>query len=466
MESTDNLFDQLKQTNDKGNIYWSARNLSKALEYSDYRNFEKVIAKAKEDCVRRGYNADDHFVDSTEMVTIGSGAQRKLRNIELSYKACYFIVRNADQTKASVENSLSYFIENQINRIEDSSEKHLRKLSLQDELSEFLMYTTPQGDVKVEAILSEETIWLTQEQMSRLFGVQTPAISKHLKGIFETMELEEEAVVSILETTAQDHKKYKVKYYNLDAIISVGYRVNSARATQFRIWATQILKEFIIRGFVMDDYRLKNGRYFGKDYFQELLERVRSIRASERRIYQKITDIFAECSLDYDTNSKTAHDFYAEVQNKFHYAITGQTAPEIIYKCADAEKEFMGLRTWKNAPEGRVLKSDVTVAKNYLRQDEIQRLERAISGYFDYIERLIEKRTSFTMMEFALSVSKFLEFNEYEILTGKGNISRRQAENKAIGEYQIFNKRQNIESDFDRIIKKLEEKNKQKNNNR
>lgn len=345
------------------------------------------------------------------------------------------------------------------------SNKHpetvVRRLSPQDEMSAFLLYTTPQGDVKVEAVLSDETIWLTQEHMSQLFGVQIPAISKHLKNIFESHELEEDSVVSILETTAQDNKVYKVKYYNLDVAISVGYRVNSLRATQFRIWATNTLKEFIIKGFVIDDYRMKNGRYFGKDYFEELLERIRSIRASERRIYQKITDIFAECSINYDKYSDTAHTFYAEVQNKFHYAISGQTASEIIYHNANAEKEFMGLQTWKHAPKGRVLKSDVTIAKNYLTQEKIHELEQTISSYFDYIERLIKRRTAFTMEEFAESVIKFLEFNEFKILKDKGSISRQQADTKAIKEYEIFNKRQHIESDFDRIIKKLEQEKKE-----
>ena len=283
-------------------------------------------------------------------------------------------------------------------------------------------------------------------------------ISKHLKNIFEDGELQEDRSISILETHLPDGRVYNVKYYNLDAIISVGYRVNSSRATQFRIWATNTLKEYIIKGFVMDDYRLKNGRYFGKDYFEELLERVRSIRAGERRIYQKITDIFAECSSDYDPKSEIAHQFYAEVQNKFHYAITGHTAPEIIHMNANADKEFMGLTTWKNAPKGRVLLSDVTVAKNYLKQDEIQHLERIINSYFDYIELQIKRRNSFTMDDFSKSVIKFLEFNDFDILPDKGHISKKQADNKAKKEYESFNKRQQIESDFDRIIKKIENK--------
>jgi hypothetical protein len=285
--------------------------------------------------------------------------------------------------------------------------------------------------------------------------VNVPAISKHLKNIFDNGELVENSVVSILETTAEDGKNYQVMYFNLDAIISVGYRVNSAQATRFRIWATNTLKEYIIKGFIMDDERLKNGRYFGKDYFRELLERVRSIRASERRIYQQITDIFAECSIDYDPKSDITNMFYATVQNKFHFAINGQTAAEIIYKNADAGKEFMGLNTWKNAPQGRILKSDTTVAKNYLSEQEIKSLERTIGAFFDYIERIIENRNTFTMEQFALSVNKFLEFNEYKVLEGKGSISAKQAEEKAFAEYDVFNKTQKIESDFDKAVKAL-----------
>jgi hypothetical protein len=332
------------------------------------------------------------------------------------------------------------------------------KLSIKDELTDFLLYTSPKGDVKVEVLLNKETVWLTQKAIAQLFGVNIPAISKHLKNIFKNGELDENSVVSILETTADDGKNYQVMYFNLDSIISVGYRVNSAQATRFRIWATNTLKEYIIKGFIIDDDRLKNGRYFGKDYFRELLERVRSIRASERRIYQQITDIFAECSIDYDPKSEITKDFYASVQNKFHFAINGQTAAETIYKTTDAEKEFMGLSTWKNAPEGRILKSDTIVAKNYLSEQEIKSLERTIGAFFDYIERIIEARNTFTMEQFALSVNKFLEFNEYKVLEGKGKISSKQAEEKAFAEYNKFNKTQKIESDFDKVVKALEKK--------
>ncbi|WP_158107850.1 virulence RhuM family protein [Vibrio furnissii] len=331
-------------------------------------------------------------------------------------------------------------------------------LSLQDQTSEFLLYTAPNGDIKVEVLLSGETIWLTQKRIAQLFGVGVPAISKHLDNIYDSGELQREATISILETVQQEGKrevKRKLEYYNLDAVISVGYRVNSAQATQFRIWATQLIKDYIIKGFAMDDERLKNGRFFGKDYFKELLERVRSIRASERRIYQQITDIFAECSIDYDPKSETTRLFYAHVQDKFHFAITGHTAAEIIALKADANQPLMGMTTYKNAPSGRVLKSDTTVAKNYLSEDEIKKLERAVSAFFDYIEGIIERRNTFTMEAFAESVNKFLTFNEYQVLEGYGSVSRKAAEQKAHTEYEQFNKQQKIESDFDRQVKKL-----------
>ena len=337
-----------------------------------------------------------------------------------------------------------------------------KKPTIKDELTEFLLYTDPSGEVKVEAFLRDETIWLSQKRMAELFGVQRPAITKHLKNIFESGELDEKVVCSILELPTQHGaikektQNTKTKFYNLDAILSVGYRVNSRQATQFRIWASKILKEYIIKGFAMDDERLKNGRYFGKDYFRELLERVRSIRASERRIYLQITDIFSECAIDYDKNSPTAKDFFATVQNKFHYAITGQTAAEIIYNKADAKKEKMGLLTWKNSPDGRILKSDTIIAKNYLEEDEIRELESAVSGYFDYIERMIKKRVTFTMEGLAKSINEFLEFNKYEILEGFGKISHQKAEQKAFKEYEEFNKTQEINSDFEKQIKKLE----------
>ncbi|HSD09052.1 virulence RhuM family protein [Flavobacterium sp.] len=327
---------------------------------------------------------------------------------------------------------------------------------MDEDLKKFVLYTAPSGEIRVDVLLQNESVWLTQKAIAELFGVQVPAISKHFKNIFEEGELIESSVVSKMETTASDDKNYITNYYNLDAIISVGYRVNSAKATQFRIWATQTLKEYIIKGFVLDDNRLKQGQaIFGKDYFKELLQRVRSIRASERRIYQQVTDIFAECCIDYDRNAEITKNFYAMVQNKFHFAITGKTAAEIIFKTADAKKENMGLTTWKNSPSGRVLKSDVVVAKNYLEEKEIKQLERTVTGYFDYIEGLIERENTFTMSQLAESVNKFLNFNDYKVLDGKGSVSKILADKKAIEAYDVFNKTQKIISDFDKEIKKL-----------
>lgn len=330
---------------------------------------------------------------------------------------------------------------------------------------QFLIYNTPQEDIKVNVVIKDETLWLTQKAMAELFGVQIPAVNKHIKNIFQEGELEEKVVVSILEITTQhgaipDKTQNKeTKFYNLDAIIAVGYRINSTKATQFRIWATKILKEFITKGFVLDDERLQQGKTaFGKDYFRELLERVRSIRTSERRIWQQITDIFAECSIDYSRDSQITRDFYAMIQNKFHFAIAGQTAAEIIYTKADRNADNMGLQTWKNSPDGRILKSDVSIAKNYLSEIDIRRLERAVTGYFDYIEDLIERENSFTMQEFSTSVNEFLTFRKYEILKDKGSISHQQAIEKAETEYNEFNKTQKIVSDFDKEIKKLTER--------
>lgn len=319
----------------------------------------------------------------------------------------------------------------------------------------YLIYNTPREAVSVNAVVKGETIWLTQKAMAELFDCSTDNISLHLKNIFAEGELDKNSVTEKISATATDGKNYLTQFYNLDAIISVGYRVNSRKATQFRIWATSVLKEYMTKGFAMDDERLKQGEgTFGKDYFRELLERVRSIRASERRIWLQITDIFAECSIDYDKEADITKDFYAMVQNKFHYAITGKTAAEIINTSADKTKEHMGLTTWKNAPDGRILKSDVTVAKNYLEEKQIRQLERAVTGYFDYIEDLIERENTFTMEEFAKSINEFLAFRKYDILKGKGSISKKQAEHKAKAEYDEFNKTQKIFSDFEKSLKK------------
>ena len=323
---------------------------------------------------------------------------------------------------------------------------------------QFILYNLPDEGGKVQVIIWDETLWCTQKAMSQLFGVDRTVISKHLKNIFESSELQQDSVCAKFAHTAEDGKIYNTQFYNLDAVISVGYRVNSLQATRFRQWATKILNEYIKKGFVLDDDRLKQGEtVFGQDYFQELLERIRSIRASERRIWQKITDIYAECSVDYDKNSPTTHDFYAMIQNCFHYAIIGQTAAEIVYHNADHTKEHMGLTTWKNSPNGRILKSDVIVAKNYLQEKEIKDLELAVSAFFDYIENIIRRRNTFNMEQFAGSVTKFLSFMDYQILPDKGRISAAQAKAKAEQEYDIFNRTQLIDSDFDKQIRGLME---------
>lgn len=318
-----------------------------------------------------------------------------------------------------------------------------------------ILYEMENHQETVSVTFKDETFWLTQKAMSELFGCSSDNISLHLKNIFSEGELIKDSVTEKFSATASDGKNYLTQFYNLDAIIAVGYRVNSKQATRFRQWTTATLKEYITKGFVLNDDMLKNGKPFGKDYFKELLERVRSIRASERRIYQQITDIYAECSIDYDRQSPTTNDFYAMIQNKFHYAITGKTAAEIIYSNADHTKNHMGLTTWKNAPDGRILKKDVSVAKNYLSQEEIRRLERTVSGYFDYIEDLIERENTFTMEEFVNSVNAFLAFRKYDILHDKGRISNKAAVNKANEEFDIYNKNQKIFSDFDKEIKKL-----------
>ena len=322
------------------------------------------------------------------------------------------------------------------------------------------MYQLPDEEGRVQVVIKDETIWATQKAMAQLFGVDKSGISRHIANIFKDGELRQETTIAKIATVVnrgvRGEVEEQIDFYNLDMIIAVGYRVSSARATKFRIWATKILNEYIRKGFVLDDERLKQGKtVFGKDYFRELLERVRSIRTSERRIWQQITDIYAECSYDYDRNSPTTREFYQMIQNRFHYAITGQTAPEIIYTRADHTKEHMGLQTWKNAPDGRVLLSDTKIAKNYLPEKEIRQLERAVTGYFDYIEDLIERENAFNMEQFAASVNEFLTFRRYALLPDKGKISREEADRKAEVEYKLFNPTQRIDSDFDKEIRGL-----------
>jgi len=330
------------------------------------------------------------------------------------------------------------------------------RLPQKNTTTQFLIFTAETGNPQIEVRIEDEMVWLTQKLMAELFDVDVRTINEHLQNIFESKELQEDSVIRNFRITAADGKTYDTMHYNLDVVIAVGYRVNSKRATHFRIWATQVLRDFIIKGFALDDERLKQGKkFFGVDYFKELLERVRSIRTSERRIWLQITDIFAECSIDYESDSQEAKDFYAMVQNKFHFAIVGQTAAEIVYTKSDATAPHMGLTTWKHSPSGRVLQSDVSIAKNYLQEEEIRRLERTVSGFFDYVENIIERQQTFSMIDFVTSVDKFLTFNEFKVLEGKGSISAEDAKNKATAEYAEFNKHQRIESDFEKEMKRL-----------
>lgn len=325
--------------------------------------------------------------------------------------------------------------------------------------NELILYRTPTGEKRIEVVYRDETFWMSQRGLAELFSVKIPAISKHLKNIFESGELTAEATISKLETVQQEGKREvrrEVDYYNLDAIIAVGYRVNSYEATQFRIWATQTLKEFVIKGFVLDDERLKQGKSFGKDYFDELLERIREIRASERRFYQKITDIYA-LSADYDPQAPITRDFFATVQNKLHWAITGKTAAETIYLKADAEKPHMGLTTWKGGSKGKVLKSDVTVAKNYLVEDHIKELNRIVSAYLDLAENRAERQIAMNMGDWSQFLDNFLELSSYPVLEDKGKVSALEAKLKAEAEFEVFRERQDKEfiSDFDAEVKRI-----------
>ena len=445
-------FEQIKKQDESGSEYWTSRDLCVALGYSTYQKFTRTINKAIAIVNHKGLNTAELFNHTVEMVRLGSGSFRKVENIHLSRIACLIIAENADGKKPQVQMAREYF------RQETPTSEFLNN-SLS---SNILLYKTKQGETRIEVIFNNETFWMSQKRMADLFGVDVRTINYHLGQIYESGELTKEATIrkiGIVQSEGERDVERTPLFYNMDAIIAVGYRVNSKKATKFRQWATKILNEYIKKGFVLDDERLKQGTaVFGKDYFRELLERVRSIRTSERRIWQQITDIYAECSIDYDKNSPTTHDFYAMIQNRFHYAITGQTAAEIIYTKVDHTKEHMGLTTWKNAPDGRILKSDVSIAKNYLQENEIRRLERVVTGYFDYIEDLIERENTFNMEQFAASVNEFLTFRKYQILPDKGRISAAQAKTKAESEYDIFNKTQRIDSDFDKEVRGMLDK--------
>ena len=438
-------FEQIKKSTEKGKEYWSARELATALGYSTWQKFSRVLNKALTVAQNRGMDMGEHFNQVVEMVKLGSGTFREVENFHLSRLACLIIAENADGKKPQVQMARIYFkekastlelVENQIS-------------------SRVLIYKTNQGETRIDVLFNGNTFWLTQKRMADLYDVDVSTINYHLGNIFETGELKKEAVIRKIPITAADGKDYDTMMYNLDAIIAVGYRVNSYKATQFRIWATEVLREFIIKGFVLDDERLKQGKQFGQDYFDDLLERIREIRTSERRYYQKITDVYAECSADYDSKSETTQLFFKMVQNMMHWAVTHHTAAEIIYNRADAEQPHMGLTTWKNAPDGRVQKSDTIVAKNYLSDKEVTALNRISNAFLDLAEDRADRQLLTTMAEWKEQLERFLGTYNYEVLEGTGAISADEAKEKAYSEYDKFRLIQDREylSDFDKEIK-------------
>lgn len=449
------IFEQIKEIDKNGDGYWGARKLSKILEYSEFRHFLPVIERAKEACKNSNQEIKNHFEDYLEMVPIGSGAKREMESVKLSHYACYLVAQNANSSKPMVSAAVNYFFEPENNA-------QLADIHTEGNL---IFYTTPQGNTRIDLSYDGETFWITQKKMASLFDIEVNTINYHLQQIFETQELNKYSVVRKIRITAPDNKSYLTQVYNLDAVIAVGYRVNSFKATQFRIWATNIIKEFIIKGFVIDDNRLKQGAIFGKDHFDELLERIREIRVSKRRLYQKITDIYATAS-DYNVSSPKTKDFYAKVQNKLHWAIAGNTAAEIVYKNANAAKPFMGLKTWKQAPEGKILKTDVTTAKNYLDQKPIKELNQIVSAYLDLAENRAIRQIPTSMNDWAAFLDNFLQLSSYPILADKGKISAERAKIKALEQFELYRIKQDQDyiSDFDKEIKKLNPKNNKPSN--
>ena len=443
-------FDSLKQTDDNGFVYWNARGLSKLLGYAEYRNFKPIVEKAMQVCRNNANSIADHFVEFNEMVELGSGSFRTIQNLKLSKYACLLISMNANNKRPIVLQAQAYFTDT------ISASELIGDLTS----SNVIFYKTSNDKIKIEVVFNNETFWLSQKRMSELFGVDLSTINYHLKQIFESGELDEKATIGkipIVQLEGEREITRQVIFYNLDAVIAVGYRVNSYQATQFRIWATNTLKELIIKGFVLDDERLKQGKFFGRDYFEELLERIREIRSSERRYYQKITDIYAQCSVDYDSKASTTQEFYKKVQNKLHWAITHKTAAEIIHERADARKPKMGLMTWKQAPKGKILKSDATVAKNYLSEEEVSNLNLLATTLLDFAENQARRGNLMTMEEWATKLDAYLELSNYDILQNSGTISAEQAKQKAETEYENFRQTQDRDylSDFDNEVNKL-----------
>ena len=443
-------FEQLKKLAEDGQEYWSSRDLCNALGYSTYQKFTRILNKAIAVANGRGMKTADHFNQTVEMVKLGSGTFREVENMHLSRMACLIIAENADGKKPQVQIAREYF----------KQEISSAELAVNTLSSNILLYKTRQGEARIEVIFNNETFWMSQKRMAELYGVDVRTVNYHLAQIFESGELQESATIrkiGIVQMEGDRQVNRPKMLYNLDAIIAVGYRVNSYQATQFRIWATSVLKEMIIKGFVLDDERLKQGKHFGKDYFDDLLDRIREIRLSERRYYQKITDIYSECSADYDKDSETTKLFFKMVQNMMHYAVTKQTAAEIIYDRADAERPHMGLTSWKNAPDGRVIKSDVTVAKNYLSEKEVDALNRLSNAFIDIAEQRAEDHVLMTMADWKDLLGRYMELNNRALLPDAGRITHEQAEEKALTEYEKFRVIQDREimSDFDRQLKSL-----------
>lgn len=435
-------FEELREVDNDGKEWWNSRKLAKVMGYGKYWNFERVIAKAQAWTSQKGYHLDEHFVEITEMAELGSGAVREVTSIRLSRAACMAVIMNADNKKEMVKAAQQYF-----------SSTMTPDIVAKNMESYILMYRGGRGKVQVQVVFDTNTFWLSQQRMAELFGVTQQNISYHLAKIEESGELH----------LSGAYKKYLlpsdkwcngVMMYNLDAVIAVGYRVDSYEATQFRIWATSVLKEYLTKGFVLDDERLKGKNVFGADYFDELLDRIREIRTSERRYYQKITDIYSECSSDYDKDSEETHLFFKIVQNMMHYAVTKQTAAEIIYERADAARPHMGLTTWKNAPDGRVIKSDVTTAKNYLSEKEVDSLNRLSNAFIDIAEQRAEEHILMTMTDWTCLLQNYISLNNRPILADAGRVTHEQAIEKALTEYDKFRVIQDREimSDFDRQL--------------
>ena len=445
-------FEQIKKTDADGKNYWSARELSNVMGYSTWQKFIRVLNDALQVAQSRRMNISEHFNQTVEMVKLGSGTFRKVDNWHLSRLACLIIAENADSKKPQVQTARQYFKEQTPATVLIESQVSSR----------ILLYKTNQGETRIEVVFNSETFWLSQKRMADLYGVDVRTVSYHLSQIYESGELKEEATIrkiGIVQMEGEREVNRPQMLYNLDAIIAVGYRVNSYQATQFRIWATAVLKELIIKGFVLDDERLKQGKHFGKDYFDDLLERIREIRTSERRYYQKITDVYAECSADYDAKAETTKLFFKMVQNMMHWAVTHQTAAEIIYTRADAKMPHMGLTTWKNAPDGRVQKSDTIIAKNYLSDAEVTSLNRLSNAFLDVAEDRADRQLVMTMADWKKELENFLEYYRYDILENTGTISAEEAKEKAYAEYDKFRIVQDREylSDFDQEIKKWRE---------